>query len=392
MNRCAVSFIFVFLLSLFSFAKSNLKLNAHAEQPDKIELELEDSTRPKNKKYVDKKWLLTDLKSALEVKTWSYKNKHEDEKLSALKNSAVKSVKEAIRRRFQIQNEKLTQVILFFQGLESSDKEEIKKLNSLKANLRADKSQQDIIAQLNKIIHSLIDQTFAAPAGLQIATDKDRNILSDILLSYFNSKPAGSFVKIDFLNNLEVSDHEVTQQEWYELMGYNPSFFSSKNFCKDDFKSQGVMGLCPSLPVENFDYMQIEAFLYKLNSNESEYNYRLPTKKEWMIIANIVQPSNKELDKFFWYYENANGQTRSAGTKIKDKLGLYDVLGNLYEIVGPVIIDESKDIKIESFGGSWLTRRRSIVPHSFWTIGKDYTCFDVGVRLVREKISKKHNN
>ena len=63
---------------------------------------------------------------------------------------------------------------------------------------------------------------------------------------------------------------EVTQRQWIELMGENPSFF----------KNCG-----PSCPVEQVSWNDVQAFIKALNTNEKTSKYRLPTEAEWEYIC-----------------------------------------------------------------------------------------------------------
>ncbi len=59
---------------------------------------------------------------------------------------------------------------------------------------------------------------------------------------------------------------EVTQGQWKQLMGYNPSFFKN---CGD------------KCPVENLSWNDTQNFIQQLNNLEKGKNYRLPTEAEW---------------------------------------------------------------------------------------------------------------
>jgi glycine betaine/proline transport system substrate-binding protein len=58
--------------------------------------------------------------------------------------------------------------------------------------------------------------------------------------------------------------YEVTQKEWHEVMGNNPSHFQG-----DD------------LPVEKVSWDDVQEFIKKLNEREGTGKYRLPSEAEW---------------------------------------------------------------------------------------------------------------
>ena len=57
---------------------------------------------------------------------------------------------------------------------------------------------------------------------------------------------------------------EVTQKQWQEIMGNNPSYFKVDN-----------------QPVENVSWDDCQEFIRKLNIREGSNKYRLPTEAEW---------------------------------------------------------------------------------------------------------------
>ena len=59
---------------------------------------------------------------------------------------------------------------------------------------------------------------------------------------------------------------EVTQGQWREVMGDNPSHFKN---CGDD------------CPVENISWYDVQSFIRNLNKREGTKKYRLPTEAEW---------------------------------------------------------------------------------------------------------------
>ena len=65
--------------------------------------------------------------------------------------------------------------------------------------------------------------------------------------------------------NYEIGKYEVTQSQWREVMGNNPSSYSN---CGD------------TCPVDSVSWDDIQIFLQKLNARSGK-QYRLPTEAEW---------------------------------------------------------------------------------------------------------------
>jgi formylglycine-generating enzyme required for sulfatase activity len=112
----------------------------------------------------------------------------------------------------------------------------------------------------------------------------------------------------------------VTQAQWKEVMGSNPSY--SKG---DD------------LPVERVSWNDVQVFLQKLNQ-QTGMNYRLPTEAEWEFAAHggstgspTEYSGSNNIDDVAWYYNNSGNTSHPVGQKLPNELGLYDMSGNVYE-------------------------------------------------------------
>jgi formylglycine-generating enzyme required for sulfatase activity len=110
--------------------------------------------------------------------------------------------------------------------------------------------------------------------------------------------------------------HEVTQGQWQAIMGTNPSFF------KGD----------PNLPVESV-YDGVQEFIRRLNAKEGGTQYRLPTEAEWEYAARAGTTTERQLREFVWYSTNSGDKTHPVGQKKPNAWGLYDMHGNVWELV-----------------------------------------------------------
>jgi formylglycine-generating enzyme required for sulfatase activity len=114
----------------------------------------------------------------------------------------------------------------------------------------------------------------------------------------------------------DIGKYEVTQAQWQELMGSNPSKFPAADH-----------------PVENISWNEAQEFLKKLNAADPAHNYRLPTEAEWEYAARAGTTGDYpgELDDIAWYYPNSDQQTHPVGKKLPNPWGLYDTHGNVWE-------------------------------------------------------------
>jgi formylglycine-generating enzyme required for sulfatase activity len=143
--------------------------------------------------------------------------------------------------------------------------------------------------------------------------------------------------------NGEISDfylgqYEVTQEEYENLMGYNPSHFKGRNLPVENVTWFDVIKYCNRLS-ENAGF----ELYYNLDSdpvsmNETANGYRLPDRIEWRYAASGGNKSNgyeysgsNNLDEVAWYKENGGGKTHPVGGKKPNELGFYDMSGNVYE-------------------------------------------------------------
>lgn len=123
------------------------------------------------------------------------------------------------------------------------------------------------------------------------------------------------------LSNFYIGRFEVTQDLWYAVMGYNPSYFSGD----------------VNLPVENVSWNDCQRFISRLNQLTGK-RFRLPTEAEWEYAArggnrsnNYKYSGSNYVGDVAWYDNNADSRTHVVGSKSSNELGLYDMSGNVYE-------------------------------------------------------------
>ncbi|MDX1912791.1 MAG: SUMF1/EgtB/PvdO family nonheme iron enzyme [Saprospiraceae bacterium] len=124
------------------------------------------------------------------------------------------------------------------------------------------------------------------------------------------------------LSSFSIGKYEVTQADWFAIMGTRPSSFEN----------------CDQCPVENVSWNEVQEFLKRLNKKYPGKNYRLPTEAEWEYAARGGAKSNgfayagsNDPDEVAWFGPNSGDKTRPVGRKKANELGLYDMSGNVLE-------------------------------------------------------------
>ncbi len=156
----------------------------------------------------------------------------------------------------------------------------------------------------------------------------------------------------------DIMKYEVTQGQWEAVMGSNPAHF------KD----------CGSrCPVETVSYLDVQAFLSKLNAQKDGWQYRLPTEAEWEYAARAGTKGDYagDLDAMAWYKANSGEKTHPVGQKQPNAWGLYDMHGNVWEWVQDWYGDYSPEAVTDPTGPASGSTR--VVRGGGW-FGLDWRC------------------
>ncbi len=151
---------------------------------------------------------------------------------------------------------------------------------------------------------------------------------------------------------LYVSQHEVTQAEYFEVTGLNPSLRKKKgdNYPVENVSWYDAIVYCNLLSIkEGFtpcytikDSVKPEEWGSVPTTNDEEWNkvqfntsangYRLLTEAEWEYVARQgIESSTKAYDDLVLYYSNSKGNTQTVTNRQTDDLGICNILGNVSE-------------------------------------------------------------
>ncbi|CAM4254496.1 SUMF1/EgtB/PvdO family nonheme iron enzyme [Paenibacillus sp. FSL R5-0527] len=219
------------------------------------------------------------------------------------------------------------------------------------------------------LIFLLIAIMFVVSACSQEKTDKN-NSLVFVKGGAFKNTKSNYYGKDVILSDFYIGKYEVTQKEWVEVMGSNPSQFIGDNMPVEMVSWYDAVEYCNKRSIKEGlePYYNIDKNKKDPN-NQSDYDnikwtvtinagangYRLPTEAEWEYAAGGGQMSksytysgSNNADEAAWNWRNAgdqylsgdwnwpiiennNSKTKAVGGKKPNELGLYDMSGNVRE-------------------------------------------------------------
>lgn len=186
----------------------------------------------------------------------------------------------------------------------------------------------------------------------------------------FKNIQSGYYGKGLTVSSFYIGKYEVTQKEWADVMGTNPSQFKGDNlpaemvtwyesveYCNKRSIKEGFKP-CYNIDKDKKDpdnQCERDDLKWTVTTNAGANGYRLPTEVEWEYAAGGGQMSRSytysggnALDKVAWYWKNSgdtnltgfwswpviernNDKTKAVGEKQANELGLYDMSGNVRE-------------------------------------------------------------
>jgi formylglycine-generating enzyme required for sulfatase activity len=193
--------------------------------------------------------------------------------------------------------------------------------------------------------------------------------------------------KVTIENSFYMGKSSVTQKQWKKITGKNPSHFKGED-----------------RPVEMISWKEVQKYVKKLNEKEHTGKYRLPSESEWEYACRAGKQTRyyfgddkSKLNEYAWYAENSGGQTHPVGQKKPNQWGLYDMHGNVWELVrdnwhenyevspsdGSAWEEEGGSYRV-SRGGSWYCNASLCRSASRFRRDPENHISNLGFRLLRE--------
>jgi formylglycine-generating enzyme required for sulfatase activity len=182
-----------------------------------------------------------------------------------------------------------------------------------------------------------------------------------------------------------LADAPVTQALWEAVMGKNPSRFKGAD-----------------RPVEQVSWDDCQRFLRLLRKPAPGLAARMPTEAEWeyacragTVTATWLGDDAALLGRIAWYQDNSGDETHPVRTKAPNPLGLYDMLGNVFEWCVDIWVEYSADDLVNPGaianagsdrvfrGASWILGKRGVRSADRRAFGPGLKDEDLGFRLAR---------
>lgn len=239
------------------------------------------------------------------------------------------------------------------------------------------------------------------------------NVYAQSGASDFVRIPAGSFTRAFF-----ICDHEVTQKEYQDIMGTNPSkfktnpdkgeiqenrpvervsWFDAIEYCNKRSIKESLMpcykandstdtskwgieptadtgkwGRKPTMTIsKEYNYTRSTSTWFDVECDWNANGYRLPTNLEWEYAASAGNNLDKDvysgtddeskLADYAWYIRNSRNKTHEVKKKKPNAFGLYDMSGNVEEWCWG---NEGCDYASNLHGGYWGVKNGR-----YWKVG-----------------------
>jgi formylglycine-generating enzyme required for sulfatase activity len=138
------------------------------------------------------------------------------------------------------------------------------------------------------------------------------------------------------VSSFYMGKYEVTQKEYQEVMGTNPSNFKGDNLPVENVSWYDAVDYCNRLSQKEglTPAYTIDGENVTWNSNAN--GYRLPTEAEWEYACHAGTTTAYNTgaaisDNTGWYSGNSDSTTHPVGQKPANPWGLYDMHGNVSE-------------------------------------------------------------
>ncbi|MDR2194571.1 MAG: formylglycine-generating enzyme family protein [Treponema sp.] len=197
-----------------------------------------------------------------------------------------------------------------------------------------------------------------------------------------------------------IGKYEVTQKEWRDVMGSNPSYFKGDNLPVEQVSWLDAIAYCNKRSVKEGLIPAYTVSGSAVTWNRGANGYRLPTEAEWEYAARgggsdtYTYVGSNNAKNVAWYSGNSGKSTHPVGMKQANSLGIHDMSGNVwewcwdwYDSYKNAAVTDPTGAASGSYrmarGGSWYRKARSVRSANRNSGAPEYRGNDLGFRVAR---------
>jgi formylglycine-generating enzyme required for sulfatase activity/ferric-dicitrate binding protein FerR (iron transport regulator) len=155
----------------------------------------------------------------------------------------------------------------------------------------------------------------------------------------------GASVPVTLTKDFYVGVYEVTQKQWYKVMGTDPSDFknpagSVNKVSYEDIRGGEADGTGHEWPANDLVYS--ESFIGRIRRKTGGLaGFDLPTDAQWEYACRagtatyyndgLPGSADSQLNELGWWSDNSGSVAHTVGQKTPNRWGLYDMHGNVWE-------------------------------------------------------------